>query len=188
MKTRRKSKATTSASEATATTLELTLPEELDVDALSSLLPDVTLENPKGEDILGLYEVLLSRDAELEEARRALEEARGEVERAEVERDDALHQRESVRSEVEGELSRAQEELENIKKERDALSMCFLPIRRILLWLTRCWQRRRTRVCRRKCRLSRLPPQPRARKSSRSRRAWQTLSARNATFSPSSRA
>ncbi|KZV68448.1 hypothetical protein PENSPDRAFT_735917 [Peniophora sp. CONT] len=122
MKTRRKSKASTAATEAPAAeSLELTLPDELDVDALSTLLPDVSLENPKGDDILGCYEVLLSRDSELEETRRVLEEVRAECERAVVERDDALHQRESVKSEVEGEMSRTQEELENVRKERDSL-------------------------------------------------------------------
>src|ERR1700761_6694895 len=111
MKTRRKSKAAAAAAtnvtrestaaspnvteEAGSSSLLLTLPDELDVECLSSLFPGVSLEAPRAEDIVALHQLVLSRDTDLEIARRDLEESQVELQKKDIELDQALQDRES---------------------------------------------------------------------------------------------
>jgi nucleoprotein TPR len=136
MKTRRKSKAAVvatsddasisspAAESSGAVGLSLSLPDDLDLDYLSSLLPDVAVETPRPEDIVLLYQLVLSRDTELEATRRELEESQAELQKKDVELDQALQDRESSGKEVEKELDATREELKSVKKERDEFRAC----------------------------------------------------------------
>ena len=72
MKTRRKSKAAAAAAAQEAATREnspipssssftVNIPEDVDFDALSALLPDVNLSSPAPETILSLYRLILGQ-------------------------------------------------------------------------------------------------------------------------------
>lgn len=101
--------------------LSLNLPDDLDVGYLTSLLPDITLDAPRSDDVVLLYQIIVARDSELETARRELEQSQAELQKQSIELDQALQDRESSGKEVEKELSTALEELKITKKERDEL-------------------------------------------------------------------
>ncbi|KAI0699945.1 hypothetical protein C8T65DRAFT_709807 [Cerioporus squamosus] len=133
MKTRRKSKAAAAAAAQEATTREnspvpgsssftVNIPEDVDFDALSALLPDVNLSNPAPETIVSLYRLLVGQAADTEAAQRELEDARAEIQRKDVELDQALQDRETATSELESTLEAVQKELAQVKEERDALA------------------------------------------------------------------
>ncbi|EIW59409.1 uncharacterized protein TRAVEDRAFT_121374 [Trametes versicolor FP-101664 SS1] len=131
MKTRRKSKAAAAAvvesatrenSPAPPTTLSVNIPEDIDLDHLSSLLPDVNLSTPSPESLVLLYRVLLSHATDSESAQRELEEARADIQRKDVELDQALQDRETATSELESSAETLQKELAQVKEERDSLA------------------------------------------------------------------
>ncbi|KAI8994233.1 hypothetical protein BD414DRAFT_506685 [Trametes punicea] len=136
MKTRRKSKAAAAAaaaeqqqeiatrenSPAAAVPFTVNIPEDVDLDALSTLLPDVNFATPTPDDIVSLYRAFLSQTSDAEVAQRELEEARAKILRQDVELDNALHSRETAISELENTLKSVQEELTQVKEERDALA------------------------------------------------------------------
>ncbi|KAI0770118.1 hypothetical protein C8Q74DRAFT_1333063 [Fomes fomentarius] len=133
MKTRRKSKAAAAAAaQETATrenspaagpsTFTVTIPEDVDFDALTALLPDANLANPSPETIVSLYRVLLGQTTDAETAQRELEEARAEIQRKEIELDQALQDRETATSELESTLEAVQKDLAQVKEEKDALA------------------------------------------------------------------
>ena len=132
MKTRRKSKAAAAAAAQEAATREnspipssssftVNIPEDVDFDALSALLPDVNLSSPAPETILSLYRLILGQASDTEAAQRELEDARAEIQRKDVELDQALQDRETATSELESTLETVQKELAQVKEERDAL-------------------------------------------------------------------
>ena len=129
MKTRRKSKAAAAAAAAQeAATREnspavftVEIPEDVDFDALSVLLPDVNLTNPSPDAIISLYRLLIGNSEEADSTQRELEEARAEIQRKEVELDQALQDRETATSELESTLDTVQKELSQVKQEKDAL-------------------------------------------------------------------
>ncbi|KAI0357500.1 hypothetical protein OH77DRAFT_1435746 [Trametes cingulata] len=135
MKTRRKSKAAAAAaaeqsqetatrenSPAPAATLTVNIPEDIDFDVLSSLLPDVNLTAPTPETVVSLYRVLVAQASESETTQRELEEARAEIQRKDVELDQALQDRETATAELESTVESVQKELAQVKEERDALA------------------------------------------------------------------
>lgn len=132
MKTRRKSKAAAAAVVESATrenspappaTLSVNIPEDIDLDHLSSLLPDVNLSTPSPESLVLLYRVLLSHASDSECAQRELEEARADIQRKDVELDQALQDRETATSELESSAETLQKELSQVKEERDSLGV-----------------------------------------------------------------
>lgn len=131
MKTRRKSKAAAAAVVESATrenspappTLSVNIPEDIDLDHLSSLLPDVNLSSPSPESLVLLYRVLLSHASDSESAHRELEEARADIQRKDVELDQALQDRETATSELESSAETLQKELSQVKEERDSLGV-----------------------------------------------------------------
>jgi nucleoprotein TPR len=95
------------------------IPDDLDLEYLSRLLPDVSFETPSPDAVLSLYRLLVSQAVDLDAAVRELEESRAENERKEVELDQALQDRESSVSSLEGQAKALQEELEKVKQERN---------------------------------------------------------------------
>ena len=137
MRTRRKSKAAAAAaaeldaesvapSEAgtasqTRVDFSVSIPDDLDFDYLSTLLPDVSFETPSPDTILSLYRLVVTQAGSLETANLQLEETRAENERKDVELDQALQDRESSVSSLEVQVKGLQEELIKLKQDRDTL-------------------------------------------------------------------
>ncbi|KZV92725.1 hypothetical protein EXIGLDRAFT_836242 [Exidia glandulosa HHB12029] len=97
------------------------LPEDLPIDALAALLPDISLESPSPDAIVSLYRLVAAQVAELESSSNELEEARAQALRKEVELDSAIQDRESTVRELETSLESVTAELSAAKQERDAL-------------------------------------------------------------------
>ena len=150
MKTRRKSKITPAASQAEAPRADspaagssapftVTIPDDLDLDYLASLLPEVVdLTNPSTETVSLLYRLLVGQAADAESAQRELEEAQAEIQRKDVELDQALQDRETVSSELQSTTEAVQKELEQVKQEKETLgawwrrSACSLTVALVL--------------------------------------------------------
>ncbi|PIL22755.1 transporter [Ganoderma sinense ZZ0214-1] len=131
MKTRRKSKITPAASQEEAeppaagssAPFTVTIPDDLDLDYLSSLLPEVVdLTNPSPETISSLYRLLVGQAADAETSQRELEEAQAEIQRKDVELDQALQDRETATSELQSTTEAVQKELEQVKQEKETLA------------------------------------------------------------------
>ncbi|TBU44415.1 hypothetical protein BD309DRAFT_35519 [Dichomitus squalens] len=134
MRTRRKSKAATAAASQDATTRDnspapgsspftVTIPEDVDFDYLTNLLPEVNLTNPAPDAIVSLYRLIVGQATDVETAQRELEEAQAEIQRKDVELDQALQDRETATSELQSALESVQKELEQVKQEKDTLDL-----------------------------------------------------------------
>ncbi|KAI0826824.1 hypothetical protein BC628DRAFT_1319381 [Trametes gibbosa] len=137
MKTRRKSKAAAAAaaveptqgaatrdnSPAPPTNLTVNIPEDVDLDVLANLLPDVNFAAPTPETLVLLYRTLLAHASESDSAQRELEDARADIQRKDVELDQALQDRETATSELESTVETVQKELSQVKEERNALGV-----------------------------------------------------------------
>ncbi|KAI0081625.1 hypothetical protein K474DRAFT_1635534 [Panus rudis PR-1116 ss-1] len=110
------------ASQLAASTMSIPIPDDLDVELLSNLLPDVNLESPSPDAIVSLYRLVLSQSAEIDATQRELEEARAEAERKEVELDQALQDKETSTKELESTLETVQNELKQVKQEKDEIA------------------------------------------------------------------
>lgn len=144
MRTRRKSKAVAAAAAAAAATehdiepagsvapsesladppkaeFSVSIPDDLDLEYLSRLLPGVSFESPSSDTVLSLYRLIVSQAVDLEGALRDVEELRADNERKDVELDQALQDRESSASSLETQVKGLQEELAKAKQERDTL-------------------------------------------------------------------
>ncbi|EED81916.1 predicted protein [Postia placenta Mad-698-R] len=141
MKTRRKSKAAAAAAVEAATaastrenspapapaplapgaSISVAIPEDVDADILSNLLPDVDLSSPSSDVILSLYRLVVAQATESDATQRELEEARADIERKDVELDQALQDRDYAASELESTLDSVRKELEQVKQEKEEL-------------------------------------------------------------------
>lgn len=97
------------------------IPDDLDVDALSQILPDVSFVHPNPETIIAVYRILLAQVAENDATQRDLEDARAEVERKEVELDQAFQDSETKTKDLENSLENMQNQLNALKGEREQL-------------------------------------------------------------------
>jgi nucleoprotein TPR len=140
MRTRRKSKAQAAAAAAAATPepdiepagsvaptspskveFSVAIPDDLDLENLSRLLPDVSFETPSQDAVLSLYRLVVSQAVDLDGSIRDLEESRAENERKDVELDQALQDRESSVFSLEVQVKTLQEELTKVKQERNTM-------------------------------------------------------------------
>lgn len=127
--TRRKSKA---AEVEPALPLHITLPDDIDEDALSNLIPDINLTSLSSDDVLSIYRLLISQLLNLDSAQRERDEARADTERKDIELDQALQDKESLTNDLEASAESVHKELQQLKQERDklgsyGLSRTFLP-------------------------------------------------------------
>jgi len=99
----------------------VSIPDDLDIEYLSRLLPDISYESPSQDAVLSLYRLILTQAGDLDGALRDLEESRAENERKDVELDQALQDRESSVSSLDVQVKALQEELTRAKQERDTL-------------------------------------------------------------------
>lgn len=134
--TRRKSKAAAAAAAAqqetssqdtpsasTSAAFTISLPSDIDIDALSVLIPGEPLETPTEDTVLHLYRTLLAHVAQVDATTREVEELRAEAEKKEVELDQVYQDRENGGKELEALVDNLQKELKSAKAERDELGM-----------------------------------------------------------------
>jgi len=133
MKTRRKSKAAAAAAveqeheqPSSLATEEfhpftIFIPGDVDLESLSSLLPDINITSPSPESVVSLYKLLLAHAFAVDATQRELDELRAEAEKKDVELDQALQDRESLSKELEASLESVHSEFNQIKQERDQL-------------------------------------------------------------------
>jgi nucleoprotein TPR len=138
MKTRRKSKAAAAAAaeqehdqSSTQATEEsnpftIFLPSDVDLESLSTLLPDINITSPSPESVVALYKLLLAQASEIDATQRRLDEWRADVEKKDVELDQAWQDRETLSKEFVTSMESAHSELNEVKRERDQLGMLIL--------------------------------------------------------------
>jgi len=119
-------------SASTLAAFTISLPSDIDLDALSTLIPGESLEAPSEDTILHLYRTLLVHVTQVDAVTREVEELRAEAEKKEVELDQAYQDRENDKKELENLADNLQKELRIIKDERDELGayLCSLVSRR----------------------------------------------------------
>lgn len=135
--TRRKSKAAAAAAAAqqeapsqdtdspsTFAPFTISVPSDIDLDALGSLIPGEPLESPTEDTVLHLYRTLLAHVTQVDATTREVEELRAEAEKKEVELDQAYQDRENDKKEMEVLVDSLQKELGSVKAERDELGAC----------------------------------------------------------------
>lgn len=106
-------------SASTSPTFTLSLPSDIDIDALNALIPGESLESPNEDAVLRLYRTLLAHATQVDATTREVEELRAEAEKKEVELDQAYQDRENDKKELENITDNLQKELKTIKAERD---------------------------------------------------------------------
>ena len=135
--TRRKSKAAAAAAAAqqettssrntpspsALTAFTISLPSDIDLDALSGLIPGEPLDSPTEDTILHLYRTLLAHVTQLDATTHEVEELRAEAEKREVELDQGYQDRENDKKEMENLAENLQKELKTVKSERDEYGM-----------------------------------------------------------------
>ncbi|KAG9227404.1 Protein mlp1 [Pleurotus ostreatus] len=138
VETRRKSRANAARSSPPFSEhgLEVELPEDLDQDTLSALLPDTNIATVTSETVISIYRALLLHTSELDAAQRELDQARAEVERKDVELDQALQDRETISKDLEVSLEDVQNGLNQMQDERDKLATSNAALREQLKTLT----------------------------------------------------
>ncbi|KAG6330667.1 hypothetical protein ID866_8422 [Astraeus odoratus] len=139
VKTRRKSKAAAAAAAATeqdhdgastqgtedismsAHLLAVPIPIDVDVNALSNIIPDVSFTNPTPDTIVSVYRVLLAQVADNDAAQRELEDMRAAAERKDIELDQAFQDGETKSKDLEIALESVQNQLNTIRGENEQL-------------------------------------------------------------------
>ncbi|CAL1712475.1 unnamed protein product [Somion occarium] len=102
--------------------MTVTIPDDIDIEFLSNLLPDANLESPSADDIAALYRIVVNQAADLDATQREVEELKAEVERKDVELDQALQDKETATKDIESTLESTQKELRQVKQEKDELA------------------------------------------------------------------
>lgn len=100
----------------------VSIPEDVDLESLSDLLPGISLTSPSPEAIIALYRLLLVQALEGRSITQELDETRAEVEKKDVELDQALQDRESMSRELETSLESVHSQFNQMKDERDKLA------------------------------------------------------------------
>ncbi|KAG6891509.1 hypothetical protein C0992_005042 [Termitomyces sp. T32_za158] len=101
--------------------LSLSLPEDVDLEALSELLPDTNITSPTSDIIISVYRLLIAQALEGRSIALELDEARAEIDKKEVELDQALQDKETASRDFEEALEGVQNELKEVRQERDQL-------------------------------------------------------------------
>jgi nucleoprotein TPR len=119
--TRRKSKAAEQESAVAQHSLALTLPDDVDEEVLSNLLPETNLTSISPEDVVALYRLVVTQSLSLDVAERERDDVRADLERKDVELDQALQDKECVSKELEANAESLNEELNKFKQEHGHL-------------------------------------------------------------------
>jgi len=105
----------------TIPSLEVEIPQDLDVDALQTLLPGLVATKPSPDAILGLYKAFLEQAVFVTELTKEKDAARAEASRYDVELDQALQDQDVQASQLRTALEEAQTELIKVQKEKNEL-------------------------------------------------------------------
>lgn len=111
------SQSTPSAS--TSAAFIISLPSDIDTEALSALIPGEPLEAPTEDTVLHLYRTLLAHVAQVDATTREVEGLHAESEKKELELDQAYQDRENDKKELDTKVDKLRKELESVKAERD---------------------------------------------------------------------
>lgn len=95
--------------------------QDVDLPALSSLLPDRALQTPSPELIIECYKMILNLQEQVDARGREAEELQAEADRKDIELDQALQDRETAIKELESTVEDTQKELQRTKEEKDKL-------------------------------------------------------------------
>lgn len=115
--TRRKSKAVDDAD----ATLTITIPDDVDAEVLSGLLPEFAADAPSAEQVVNLYRLVIAQAEELDAKQQTIDETQAEVAKKDVELDQALQDKETQSQELDALIQSLQDELKDVKNERDKL-------------------------------------------------------------------
>lgn len=129
-KTRRQSKAKAAAQAAEAESqpssplpsqvaFTVDIPDDIDTDVLSLLLPETDLESPSRDGIIALYRLVAAQAQENETTQREFENLKADIERRDIELDQAVQDKETAVSELESTLEKVRVELEQAKQEKE---------------------------------------------------------------------
>lgn len=131
-KTRRQSKAKAAAQAAEAESqpssplpsqpsFTLDIPDDIDTEVLSLLLPEADLETPSKDAILALYRLVAVQAQEAENTQREVESLKADIERRDIELDQAVQDKETAVSDLESTLEKVREDLKQAKQEKDEI-------------------------------------------------------------------
>ena len=118
IKTRRQAKAV---ADDAATTIAISIPDDVDPDTLAALLPGISLDSPSPDNILALYRLVMEQADEIDAKQQSIDEARADIEKKDVELDQALQDKETLSSDLDSQIQTLQDELKEVKSERDKL-------------------------------------------------------------------
>lgn len=110
---------------ATETIQTLSIPEDIDVSALQTLLPGLDAVNPSPDSIIALYRTILQQASIIEELSQERDSARAEASRFEVELDQALQDQEIQTTQIKSNLEEVQNELAEVKRQKEQLGKPF---------------------------------------------------------------
>ncbi|KAF5340774.1 hypothetical protein D9611_007504 [Ephemerocybe angulata] len=108
---------------ATAGWLQVPVPDDIDHEYLSELLPNIPdLSRVTPDAVAALYKLVVGLNTDLDGLRREVEELHAEGERKDVELDQALQDKESIAKEFEESMENVHAELESVKREKERLA------------------------------------------------------------------
>jgi len=112
----------------TTNTLSVPLSNDIDIDFLTELLPNIPdLLNVTPDAVAVLYKLVLAQNSDLDNMRREVDELNGEVEKRDVELDQALQDKERLAKDLEQSVESVHSELAKVKQERQILgSTCIV--------------------------------------------------------------
>lgn len=96
-------------------TLDIDLPQNMDIEQLEQLVPGVQLKHPNNQTIVLVYEALLDRYRSVNALNMQIEEMRSESVRKEVELDQTLQDQDVRVKDLEQALSSKASEVENLR-------------------------------------------------------------------------
>ena len=99
--------------------IHISIPHNISLESLSTLVPEASLDAPTPETILHIYKLILAQAADLAGATSELEEARAQIVRKDVELDQALQDKEAAVSELEKSVETTRNELILAAQQRD---------------------------------------------------------------------
>lgn len=102
-----------------STALAISLPEDIDVAAIQTLVPDFNIFKPTSESIIVLYRVLTQQASTLDEVLQDRDATRAEVQRLEVELDQAIQDQDVQSSQLRNDLEGVRSELVEVRRQKE---------------------------------------------------------------------
>lgn len=100
--------------------------QDIDIDALMEILPEVSLQSPSPEMVAMCYRTLIDYHEAALKSQEEHDQLASDLERTTLERDQALQDKESSSSKLEAIVEATQAELHQVKQEKIELSELYL--------------------------------------------------------------